>query len=325
MHCKLLVTLLLTITTANAAEGPDFLTSEGTYSIIARDPAAGELGMAVQSKAYAAANRTVTAKGGLAVIAHQADSNPMYGALGIDLLQRGMTPQQALDILVLGDEGRERRQVSILDMQGRSASWTGSATIDWKGHHCTLEYCVQGNILVGPQVLDAMAQSFEASAGTPLAERMLAALDAGQAAGGDRRGMQAAGLLIVKPLAGPAGFSDRLIDIRVDDHRAPLSELRRLLNLFRSTEKLIEAHDRLASNETDAGLRLLLAARDLAPESDNVWVSLAIVYMITDRKDDCFDALRKAVALNPANKTQLPRMAAFQSIRLDPEFLKIID
>ncbi len=322
---KLLLTLILSVIAANAAARDDDPASEGTFSIIARDPAAGELGMAVHSKAFAVGSRTITAKGGVAVIAHQATSNPMYGQLGLELLQRGMTPQQALDLMVRGDEGRENRQVSILDMQGRSASWTGKGPQDWKGHRCVPDYCVQGNILAGPQVLDGMTQSFEAAAGQPLAERLLAALDGGQAAGGDRRGMQAAALMIVKPLAGAAGFSDRVIDIRVDDHSAPIIELRRVFNVFRAGEKMTDAFARLRINQPGEALRAALAARDLAPESDNVWVGLAYLYLAMDRKTECFEALRNAVALNPANKTQLPKNANFDSIRLDPEFVKIFD
>src|SRR4029453_17867769 len=136
-----------------AASGPGAATEvaqiegEGTFSIIARDAATGELGMAVHSKAHAVGSRTISAKGGVAVIAHQATSNPIYGQGGLELLQRGIAAQQALDYMTRADEGRDNRQVSILDMQGRSASWTGSRPQDWKGHRCTTEYCVQGNIL----------------------------------------------------------------------------------------------------------------------------------------------------------------------------------
>jgi uncharacterized Ntn-hydrolase superfamily protein len=325
MNNKLLLTLLLILLSESAVAWDDNLTSEGTFSIIARDPAVGELGMAVQSKAYAAGSRTISARGGLAVIAHQATSNPMYGALGLELLARGMTPQQALDFMVRGDEGRENRQVSILDLQGRTASWTGKSPQDWKGHRCTPDYCVQGNILAGPQVLDGMVASYEAAAGQPLAERLLAALDGGQAAGGDRRGMQAAALLIVKPLAGAAGFSDRVIDVRVDDHRAPIVELRRVFNVFRAVQKMSDAQNQLRNNQPQEAIRTALAARDLAPESDIVWVGLAYIYMTMGRKAECFDALRKAVEFNPANKTQLPRSATFESIRLEQEFGKIFD
>ena len=138
---------------------PDYL---GTFSIIARDPATGELGMGVQSKAFAAGNRATHAKGGLAVIAHQAAANPMYGVVGLDLLEAGMTPQAALDMVVRADEDSERRQVAILDIHGRSAAWTGTGPSDWKGHKCGVDYCAQGNILTGPEVVQALASSFEA-------------------------------------------------------------------------------------------------------------------------------------------------------------------
>jgi uncharacterized Ntn-hydrolase superfamily protein len=249
----------------------------------------------------------------------------MYGQLGLELLQRGMTPQQALDFLVRGDEGRENRQVSILDLQGRSASWTGKNPQDWKGHRCTPDYCVQGNILAGPEVLDGMTRAFEAAAGAPLAERLLAALDGGQAAGGDRRGMQSAALLIVKPLAGAAGFSDRAVDVRVDDHRAPIPELRRVYNVLRAGQIMTVANDQLRANQPGEALRTALAARDLAPDSDVVWLGLANLYLKLDRRSEGFEALRQAVAANPANKTQLPRNANFESIRQDPEFLKIVN
>lgn len=131
----------------------------GTYSIIARDAATGEIGMGVQSKAFGAGNRAVAVKGGVAAIAHQASANPMYATIGFELLAAGMTPQDALDFMLRADEGRDRRQVVILDAQGRSAGWSGAGTSDWKGHRCGTNYCAQGNILAGPQVVDAMAST----------------------------------------------------------------------------------------------------------------------------------------------------------------------
>ncbi len=298
---------------------------EGTFSIIARDPASGELGMAVHSKAHAVGSRTISAKGGVAVIAHQATSNPMYGQVGLELLQRGMTPQQALDYMVRADEGRDSRQVSILDMQGRSASWTGSRPQDWKGHRCTPDYCVQGNILAGPQVLEGMARGFEAAAGQPLAERLLLALDGGQAEGGDRRGMQSAALMIVKPLAGAAGFSDRIIDARVDDHRSPIVELRRVFNVFRANQMIADANRQLQGNRQEEAVRTAIAASELAPGSDNAWVGLANIYLKAGRKPESLAALRRAIELNPAHRTELPKNANFESFRPDPEFQKITE
>jgi uncharacterized Ntn-hydrolase superfamily protein len=299
---------------------PDYL---ATYSIIARDPATGELGMAVQSKAFAAGNRAMTIKGGVAVIAHQASANPMYGTVGLELLATGMPPQQALEFMLRADEGRDNRQVAILDMQGRTAAWTGPSTNDWKGHKCGANYCAQGNILAGAPVVDAMAKSFESSTG-PLAERLMDALDAAQAAGGDARGMQSGALTIVRPLAGSGGFSDRVIDVRVDDHRAPLTELRRLLKMVRSGQLIQDANRKVTENNLAEATTIAQRAVETSPENDNAWVAIANIHLRAGRKQDALDAIRRAVELNAGNKRQLPRNANFKSLASDAAFLAII-
>ena len=319
---KLVLIAMLTIAATQALA--DELDATGTFSIIARDPATGELGMGVQSKALAAGSRTITAVGGLAVIAHQATSNPMYGVLGIDLLRAGMTPQEALDIAVRGDERRENRQVAILDAQGRTAAWTGKLPQDWKGHQCGVDHCVQGNILVGPQVIEAMSRSFESSRG-PLAERLLAALDAGQEAGGDARGRQSAALVVAKPLADAAGFGDRPVDFRVDDHRVPLVELRRLLNMLRSNQMVADAVAKLRANDVDAATAAARNATERSPENDNAWVALASVHVRAGRNPDALAAVAKAIELNPSNRRRLPGNAAFKGIADDPAFRKLTE
>lgn len=290
---------------------PDLL---GTYSIIARDATTRELGIGVQSKAFAVGNRVVDAKGGVGIIVHQAVSNPMYGVLGLELLQAGMTPQKTLSFLVQADNGGLRRQVAILDIEGRSAAWSGQDCTDWKGHHCTTEYCAQGNTLDGPQVLEAIIESMESSTG-PLAERLLAALEAAQAAGGDWRGMQSAAILIVKPLAGAAGFSDRAVDIRVDDDRQPLTELRRLLDLVRSGEMIRQVNSKLIAGDLEGALELALAARDRSRENDNAWVALANVYVKMDRNQEAGEAFGRAIELNPANRVRLRRDSRYEALR----------
>lgn len=298
---------------------PDML---GTFSIIARDPATGELGMGVQSKAFGAGNRATTIKGGVAVVAHQASANPMYGTLGLELLGAGMTPKDALDFMLRADPDRDRRQVVILDAQGRSAGWSGPATNDWKGHTCGTNYCAQGNILVGPQVVQAMAKSFESSSG-PLPERLMAALDAAQAAGGDARGMQSGAIVIARPLAGSGGFSDRVLDIRVDDHRTPLVELRRLLNLWRSGQMLTDANRKLTEGDVQAAVATAQKATELSPENDNAWVALAHMRLRAGQQSGALDALRKAIELNPTNARRLSTNDNFKSLRDHPEFRKI--
>ncbi|MBI1875991.1 MAG: DUF1028 domain-containing protein [Acidobacteria bacterium] len=298
---------------------PNYL---GTFSIISRDPSSGELGFAVQSKAFAAGNRAVAIRAGLGVIAHQASANPMYGAIGFELLARGFTPQQALDMMLRSDEGRTSRQVAILDAEGRTASWDGPGANDWKGHKCGANYCAQGNILAGPQVVDALARSFESSSG-PLAERLMDALDAAQAAGGDARGMQSAALIITRALGGAGGFSDRVIDIRVDDSRAPLADLRRLLNLYRAGQMITDANRQLTAGDPDTALGTALAARDKAPDNDNAWVAIANIHLKAGRKADALAAIRRAIELNAANRRQLPKNRNFETLMNDPEFKRL--
>ena len=301
-------------------DDPDYL---ATYSIIARDPGTGELGMGVQSKAFAAGNRAMHAKGGVAVIAHQASANPMYGAIGVDLIERGYSPQEALDMMVASDEGRDRRQVAILDMEGRTAAWTGTGASDWKGHRCGRDYCAQGNILVGPEVVDAMAASFEASSG-PLAERLMDALDAAEAAGGDARGKQSGAILVVAPRAGSGGFSDRVVDIRVDDHATPLHELRRVLNLLRSGQMVRNANASMAQGNLEEALATATAARDMSPENDNAWVALAAVQARMGRDADALESLQRAVELNPGRMRTLPRDRNFETLHEHPGFRRLI-
>ena len=298
---------------------PNYL---GTYSIIGRDPATGELGMGVQSKAFGAGNRAMHAKGGLVIIAHQAAANPMYGAIGIQLLQAGYSPEEALEMMVGSDEGRDRRQVAILDQQGRTAAWTGTGASDWKGHRCGVDYCAQGNILTGPEVVDAMAASFESSTG-PLAERLMDALDAAQAAGGDARGMQSGAILVVAPRVN-GGYSDRVVDIRVDDHDEPLAELRRVLNMYRSGQMLREASRMRRDGDLQGALAVAREASARSPENDNAWVTLAAILLDSGREDDAFDALERAVELNPGRRRTLPDAGDFERVREDPRFLRLI-
>lgn len=295
----------------------------GTFSIIGLDPATGELGMAVQSKAFAVGNRTVTGKGGLVVLAHQASSNPMYGALAVPLMQAGLGPKEALEQILNSDPDRERRQVAILDIHGVGAAYTGSGASDWKGHICGTNFCAQGNSLAGPAVVDNLAKTFETTKG-PLVDRLVAALEAAQAGGGDARGMQAASVTIFKPLAGASSFSDRMIDLRVDDSREPLVELRRLLNIYWSGQMITEGNTLINAGKMDEGLKVLVAARDKSPGNDNAWVALASGYIKANRKTDALDAIAKAVEINPSSRRQFQRNTNFRDLQADPDFLRLV-
>ncbi|BDG62093.1 DUF1028 domain-containing protein [Caldinitratiruptor microaerophilus] len=205
----------------------------GTFSIVARDPATGELGVAVQSRFLAVGAVVPWARAGVGAVATQARANVRFGPEGLGLLAQGLAAAEVLNRLIQADPERDHRQVAIVDARGTAAAWTGPGCLPWAGHHVGDSYACQGNILAGPDVVPAMARAFE-SAGGHLADRLLAALEAGQAAGGDSRGMQAAALLVVRENGGYLG-GDRLVDLRVDDHPQPIAELRRLLELSRQT------------------------------------------------------------------------------------------
>ena len=202
-----------------------------TYSICACDLAAEQWGVATQSKFLAVGAVVPWAEPYAGALATQSYANPRYGPAGLALLREGLSAPEVVDRLTAADEGRDQRQIGIADRRGRAATFTGSGCHAWAGGRTGEGYAAQGNILVSGATVDALAETFEATAGRPLAERLLDCLDAAQAAGGDSRGQQSAALLVVQPSGGYAGLSDLLVDLRVDDHDRPLEELRRLYGM----------------------------------------------------------------------------------------------
>jgi uncharacterized Ntn-hydrolase superfamily protein len=202
-----------------------------TFSIAACDLDAGQWGVAVQSKFLAVGSVVPWAEPGVGAIATQAYANPRYGPDGLALLRDGLTADEVVARLTEADEGRDERQLGVVDGEGRSASWTGSGCMHWAGGRTGPGYAAQGNILVGAETVDALAETFESTAGLPLARRLLDCLAAAQAAGGDSRGQQSAALLIVERDGGYAGLSDTAVDLRVDDHPHPIEELERIHGL----------------------------------------------------------------------------------------------
>jgi uncharacterized Ntn-hydrolase superfamily protein len=202
-----------------------------TYSIAACDLAAGRWGVAVQSKFLSVGSVVPWAEPGVGAIATQAYANPRYGPDGLALLREGLSAEEVVRRLVAADDGRDERQVGVVDAHGGSAGWTGSRCHDFAGHRAGPSFAAQGNILVGPETVDTLAQTFEETAQLPLEIRLLACLDAAQEAGGDRRGQQSASLLVVERDGGYAHLSDVVADLRVDDHPRPLEELRRIYEI----------------------------------------------------------------------------------------------
>lgn len=201
-----------------------------TFSIVAYDPETQEWGIAVQSKFLAVGAVVPWAKTGVGAVATQSFANTSYGPRGLELMAQGLSAQETLERLLADDPQREHRQVGIVDAAGRSATFTGQDCYPWAGGITGKNFTAQGNILVSEETVKAMAATFEAAEGS-LARRLVAALDAGQEAGGDSRGRQSAALLVVKEKGGYGGFNDRHIDLRVDDHPEPIKELARVLGL----------------------------------------------------------------------------------------------
>jgi uncharacterized Ntn-hydrolase superfamily protein len=203
-----------------------------TFSIVARDLQKAELGIAVQSKFLGVGAVVPWAKAGVGAIATQSWANTSYGPQGLDLLEKGLSASEVLAELTSNDENRTKRQVGIIGMKGVPATYTGEECFPWAGGYVGEHFTCQGNILVGEDTVRAMARTFEETSGL-LCDRLIAALAAGQEAGGDSRGQQSAALLVVKDKGGYEGFNDRFIDLRVDDHPQPINELQRILQLHK--------------------------------------------------------------------------------------------
>src|SRR3954447_331148 len=205
-----------------------------TYSIVACDLRAAQWGVGVQSRFLAVGSVVPWAEPDVGAIATQAYANPRYGSDGLALLREGLSAEEVVARLTAADDEREQRQLGVVDAGGGSASFTGSEGMDWAGGRSGEGFAAQGNILVSEATVEALASTFAATAGRPLAERLLESLAAAQAAGGDRRGQQSAALLVVEKDGGYAGLSDLLVDLRVDDHVEPVGELARLYEIHES-------------------------------------------------------------------------------------------
>jgi uncharacterized Ntn-hydrolase superfamily protein len=233
-----------------------------TYSIVACDLEAGQWGVATQSKFLAVGSVVPWAEANVGAVATQSYANPSYGPDGLRLLRDGLSAEDAVTRLTDADQGRKQRQLGIVDGGGGAATYTGSGCHAWAGGRTGPCFAAQGNILVSRETVDALAETFQATAGRPLAERLLDCLAAAQAAGGDKRGQQSAALLVVEKNAGYAGLSDTLIDLRVDDDTGPIEELRRLYGLHQGLfgrtprEEWIEIDEGLATELRERLARL---------------------------------------------------------------------
>lgn len=297
---------------ALASPQPQADTHIATFSIVARDATTGDLGVAVQSKYFGVGAVVPHARANVGALATQARGNILYGPQGLGLLEAGEPPAETLERLLAEDPLREQRQVGIVAADGSAATFTGKETLPWSGGKTGDNYAVQGNLLAGPEVVDAMAATFETTDGD-LATRLVTALAAGQAAGGDARGRQSAALLVVRQGAGYMGANDRLVDLHVEDHPTPIKELYRLLGIRLSQIAVSEAHAALrqARQSTDeathtqaveTALTKAEAAVDLYEFSDAGFIALAGAQAEAGDMDAASAAARRALLINPVLK-----------------------
>lgn len=294
-----------------------------TFSIAARDEATGELGVAVASRFFAVGNVVPWAKAGIGAVATQSFMNTTFGWRGLELLEKGLTPEEVVQVLTRSDDNPGQRQLGIVAADGKSATYTGKNCLPWAGGRNGPNYAIQGNILAGEAVVIAMEKAFLETKGT-LAERMYAALLAGDKNGGDSRGKQSAALLVVKEGAGYAGYTDRAIDIRVDDHPEPFKELGRLLDLGQMNYAWNEAWTLFTKKKFAQALPRMETAANMPPANAEVFYDLAVIRLAAGKKEAALTALEKALALNEKLKKQAAADGDLSALHGNPGFERLV-
>jgi uncharacterized Ntn-hydrolase superfamily protein len=294
-----------------------------TFSIVARDPVTGELGVAVQSHWFSVGSSVPWAEAGVGAVATQSFVDPSYGKLGLELMRTGKSAPDALKSLLAGDDGRDVRQVAMIDAEGRVAAHTGAKCIEAAGDHVGKNYSTQANLMANDRVWGAMSKAFETTRGD-LAEKMLAALDAAQGVGGDIRGRQSAALIVVTGKPTGRAWADRIFDLRVDDSTEPLKELRRLVTLQRAYNHMNAGDLATEKKDNDGALREYGAAERLVPDNVEMvyWHAVALVNM--NRVDEALPLFRKVFAADENWRTLTPRLVKSGLITSDPKVMQRI-
>jgi uncharacterized Ntn-hydrolase superfamily protein len=307
----LAVAFLAVASPARASHGP------ATFSIVAWDSVTQELGVAVESKYFSVGRTVPWAEAGVGAVATQASVNASYGPKALAMLRAGMAPDEILRAFAAADSQWHSRQLGIVDARGRVATWTGERCNSWAGGEAGASFACQGNILTGPAVVAGMAKAFRESRGE-LAERLVAALEAAQAAGGDKRGQQSAALIVVRPSARHPEYAHRYVDLRVEDHAAPIRELRRLWEIHRGFHGA-GAHMDMAAEYEGAG-RADLAKR----ERERVGEALVAILASGTRDASLLNGLAWSCAVNDVHLPDALR-AAERAAALEPKSTDILD
>ncbi len=294
-----------------------------TFSIVARDPSTGEIGVAVQSHWFSVGSVVAWGEPGVGVVATQSMVEKSYGPQGLELMRIGITAPAALPALLQADDNREVRQVAMVDSQGRVAVHTGARCIECAGHIQGDGFSVQANMMLKDTVWPAMAEAYSGAAGS-LGERMLAALEAAQAAGGDIRGQQSASILVVSGTASAKPWEGILVDLRVEDHPQPVSELKRLLEIHRAYEWMNQGDAFLAEDQVEQALHAYRSAAELAPDMDELPFWHALTLADLNRMDEAAPIFKSVFQVNPNWAELVKRLPAAGLLRDDPELLQRI-
>ncbi|MFB3909475.1 MAG: DUF1028 domain-containing protein [Candidatus Eisenbacteria bacterium] len=295
-----------------------------TFSCVGYDPETGDLGVIVQSKFFAVGAVVPWARAGVGAIATQAFANTTFGPRGLDLLAEGKSPQEAIEALTRPDSLRDRRQVGIVDATGRSATYTGPECQTWAGGTAGAGFAAQGNILAGEEVVRRMAAAFQSTAGM-LGDRLLAALEAGQSAGGDSRGMQSAALLIVRKNGGYGGYDDRYCDLRVDDAADPIAELRRLYQMWKPNALVTEGYRLVEERQFARAYDLGQEAVALQPEAGEYRYHLACYYSRGGEREKAIETLGEALRRDSSLAQNAVRDPDLAPLKDDPRFGRMLE
>ena len=294
-----------------------------TYSIVARDTLTGEMGVAVQSHWYSVGTIVTWGEAGVGVIATQSFVNPSFGPRGLALLKQGLSANQVLDLLIESDDGRDVRQVAILDVNGNVASYTGKNCVDDAGNIVGNNYSVQANMMLNDKVWGAMANTFENSTG-PLAERLMLCLEAAENTGGDIRGKQSAAILVVKAESTNQPWLDRKVDIRVDDNPEPLKELRRILKVHTAYDHMNKGDLAIEHNDMELAMKEYSAAETMFPENEEMKYWHAVTLANINKIDESLPLFREVFTKNKNWVKLTPRLIKSKLLTVNEESLERI-
>jgi uncharacterized Ntn-hydrolase superfamily protein len=291
---------------------------KSTFSIVAADLEAQEVGCAVQSRYFSVGSVVSWAQAGVGAVATQAAGVAVYGARALAELAGGAAPEDAIERVLADDPARETRQLGVVTAAGAAAAFTGAECLDWAGHRVGAGFAVQGNILAGEAVVDEMARAFEETTG-PLVGRLVAALEAGQAAGGDRRGQQSAAVVVERLGAGAESREgiDRICDLRVEDHAEPIAELRRLVGIWTAWDAQRRANALYESGDPGAAAGILRAALSSGDEAPMLLYNLACFESLAGRRDDALAHLRRSIELDESFRALAADDRDFDPIRAE--------